>query len=174
MKKCPICEAGPFKTLGQHFRWSHEISYRDYLLQNPPPCEACGGPITPPENSRVHAEYLLERRFCSKRCEGKGKRGDAHPMWRGGKGVSTQGYRVIRVNGKPKLEHRHVMEQVLGRPLKRSEIVHHRDGDKLNNDPSNLELVDRASHIVMHRPHEEHTPESRRRTIETRRDRHGY
>ena len=32
------------------------------------------------------------------------------------------------------------MEQLLGRPLKKGENVHHKDGDRLNNDPSNLEL----------------------------------
>jgi hypothetical protein len=37
-------------------------------------------------------------------------------------------------------EHRLVMAQVLGRPLRGDEVVHHRDGDRLNNDPSNLEL----------------------------------
>jgi hypothetical protein len=37
-------------------------------------------------------------------------------------------------------EHRLVMEEHLGRPLKPSEQVHHRDGDRTNNDISNLEL----------------------------------
>lgn len=38
------------------------------------------------------------------------------------------------------LEHRYVMAQMLGRPLEKWEQVHHRDGDKHNNHPSNLEL----------------------------------
>lgn len=36
--------------------------------------------------------------------------------------------------------HRYVMAQILGRPLETSEQVHHRDGNRMNNDPSNLEL----------------------------------
>lgn len=32
------------------------------------------------------------------------------------------------------------MEKKLGRKLLRTETVHHRDGDKLNNDQKNLEL----------------------------------
>jgi hypothetical protein len=32
------------------------------------------------------------------------------------------------------------MEEVLGRSLRGNENVHHLDGDKLNNDPANLEL----------------------------------
>lgn len=46
--------------------------------------------------------------------------------------------------------HRVVMEQALGRPLAKGEIVHHRDGDKLNNDPSNLEVMTQAEHASLH------------------------
>jgi hypothetical protein len=38
------------------------------------------------------------------------------------------------------LEHRFVMAKVLGRALSRNELVDHMDGDKTNNDPSNLRL----------------------------------
>lgn len=37
-------------------------------------------------------------------------------------------------------EHRHIMEQILGRSLLRNEIVHHKNGIRTDNDPSNLEL----------------------------------
>jgi hypothetical protein len=43
-------------------------------------------------------------------------------------------------------QHREVMEQKLGRPLEPWENVHHLDGDKANNDPANLELLDHATH----------------------------
>ena len=35
-------------------------------------------------------------------------------------------------------EHRVVAEQMLGRPLRKKEIVHHRDGNKRNNSPENI------------------------------------
>ena len=38
------------------------------------------------------------------------------------------------------LEHRLVLAQVLGRALHRHEVVHHRNGDRLDNRPTNLEL----------------------------------
>ena len=47
-------------------------------------------------------------------------------------------------------EHRVVAEQMLGRPLVRGEIVHHIDGDKHNNDPSNLMVMTQNDHAREH------------------------
>ena len=49
-------------------------------------------------------------------------------------------YRKTRdkATGKARTLHRVLAEQLLARPLKDGEIVHHRDGDSTNNDPSNL------------------------------------
>lgn len=49
------------------------------------------------------------------------------------------------------LEHRLLMETILGRYLKETEIVHHIDGNKLNNDIKNLELINSLnSHSFLH------------------------
>lgn len=42
------------------------------------------------------------------------------------------------------------MEQHLGRKLTRKEVVHHIDGNELNNDLSNLELMSLSKHSKMH------------------------
>lgn len=60
-------------------------------------------------------------------------------------------YKAIKVNGKKIDEHRYIMEQQLGRKLDYNEIVHHKDEDTSNNDPSNLELTNRSEHTKHHR-----------------------
>ena len=59
-------------------------------------------------------------------------------------------YRGVRVAGKRMDEHRYVASCILGRPLQPGEVVHHKDGNKLNNDPSNLEIMSATEHKRLH------------------------
>lgn len=61
-----------------------------------------------------------------------------------------QGVRWISVNGKEMLEHRYIMEQILGRTLQPDEVVHHKNKDRLDNRPENLELMTRSQHSTHH------------------------
>ena len=45
-------------------------------------------------------------------------------------------------------EHRYVMAKKIGRCLFPEEMVHHKDGNKTNNIPSNLELVTKYTHKI--------------------------
>ena len=46
--------------------------------------------------------------------------------------------------------HRVIAEQILGRPLKRNEVVHHIDGNKRNNTPENLLVMTHSEHSRLH------------------------
>lgn len=48
------------------------------------------------------------------------------------------------------MEHVLVAEKMLGRQMRNGEVVHHIDGDKLNNVPSNLHVCSRAEHKRLH------------------------
>jgi len=54
--------------------------------------------------------------------------------------LTSNGYRALHINGEQILEHRHVMEQTLGRKLTTAENVHHLNGDRLDNRIENLEI----------------------------------
>jgi hypothetical protein len=43
-------------------------------------------------------------------------------------------------------QHRFVAEGIIDRPLRPTEDVHHIDGDKTNNSPSNLMVIDHGEH----------------------------
>lgn len=58
--------------------------------------------------------------------------------------TSKEGYSTIWLDGRRVLEHRFVMEKIIGRKLLPGETVHHRNGRRTDNRPSNLEL--KASH----------------------------
>lgn len=76
--------------------------------------------------------------------------------WKGGKTISI-GYRRILLpdhhlaNMKGYvLEHRYVAEKLIKRKLTSSDIVHHKNGNKLDNRPENLELTNRRDHFLHH------------------------
>lgn len=73
----------------------------------------------------------------------KDKSREKHPNWKGGFRIRDGYISVLEGFGKSGryvLEHRKVMSEYLGRSLRQDEIVHHKNGDKLDNRIENLEL----------------------------------
>lgn len=81
--------------------------------------------------------------------------GRLNSAWNGGKTLDKDGYVLVLCPDHPKarktgyvLEHRLVMEMMIGRILHDHEVVHHRDGDHSNNHPANLMLFEaNADHL---------------------------
>ena len=94
-----------------------------------------------------------------------GKRMQESPNWRGGRHITSKGYVRIYAPDHPThnskgyvMEQRLVMEQMLGRPLLRTEHVHHLNGIRDDNRPANLELWKRKDPTGV-RPHQDqHCP----------------
>lgn len=80
-------------------------------------------------NARVSADFRADKMRGSGEGKGYRKRGGRH-------------------------EHRLVAEEMLGRPLRKGEIVHHIDHNKLNNKPENLQVMSQSEHVMEHKPWE--------------------
>src|SRR5947208_1901110 len=99
-------------------------------------CEVCGRP-----------RKRGAKRFCSSQCYGKwleGRDGKESNRWRDARWLTPNGYVYMTVRGQNKLEHRVIVERILGRPLRPGEVVHHRNGIKSDNHPDNLVLTSDA------------------------------
>lgn len=64
--------------------------------------------------------------------------------------MHTKGYKYKSNGKKYILEHRKNVEEFLERPLLDEEIIHHIDGNKVNNNIENLYLTNKVGHAIAH------------------------
>lgn len=117
-------------------------------------CDGCGKVFVGKDWNR------WKRRFCSQKCArrtiGGEFAGHGNPMWKGNVRVHGN-YKTVYKPEHPNAmydkrvkEHRLIMEECLGRVLDRDEVVHHRNGNTLDNRIENLELLSNAAHTGKH------------------------
>lgn len=84
------------------------------------------------------------------------KKGENHPSWKGGRYVSSDGYLMVRkkTGGRGwqgyQKEHTILIENKIGRKLLENEVIHHIDGNKQNNNLTNLWLTTGDAHKNAH------------------------
>lgn len=89
---------------------------------------------------------------------GNHARGPAHPRWKGGRIVASNGYVKVRVGKEHPLAdpigyaYEHLLVWVkAGNPKPESgESLHHKNGVKTDNRLENLELLTQSQHVTLH------------------------
>lgn len=129
-KQCPVCQ----QTFTQPYSGQETCSVEcknALITKKRPNCPICG--------TRVRK---ASSKFCSHSCAAREQNRQDHWSRRpdGAKRDHGSQYILIKAEGKWVMEHRLIMETKLGRKLEPHERVHHKDGDRKNNDIDNLEL----------------------------------
>lgn len=98
------------------------------------PCEVVGC------KRKVQGDGLCQMHYRRRTVHGATGAPEPEKRAKGEGSINATGYMKIKVGGRSYFEHRYVMEQHLRRPLFKGENVHHRDGNRLNNEITNLEI----------------------------------
>lgn len=134
-----FCSRGCFNVAQRQPRTERPCAYCGHVMQLRPSAAKNG------------------RMYCSMQCRSLGQTKRLTADTHNGRPVKLlHGYKYVWEPTHPNKSwqgwqplHRHIAEGIMGRRLESDEHVHHRDGDKLNNSPDNLQ-------VLMHAEHAEH------------------
>lgn len=137
---------------------SRGYEVRDHNLRAWVRCSKCN------EERYVNVQRRSDKHWSGNclKCLSKSQVASSHPNWKGGRTLDKSGYVMLHKSllspeelelCKDELsnhgylrEHRLVMAKLIHRPLLKTEIVHHLNGIKDDNNPSNLKLLNPSSH----------------------------
>jgi hypothetical protein len=111
------------------------------------PCKHCGGMFD------GYKGWQKSKKFCSKACALEGRRANGGPrsLPTGSVSQYADGYRYVKTerhNWIP--EHRLIAEREIGRKIRRHELVHHKNGNRSDNRPENLQILSISQHMNIH------------------------
>ena len=92
--------------------------------------------------------------FCSKSCA---HLKENNLRWKGGKFINNQGYIFVKTNNFQRTtrgyerQHRIVVENQLGIELTKDQIIHHINGNKIDNRIENLQITTKTEHPKIHK-----------------------
>lgn len=140
-KKCEVCGKDFYIRKSRDNKntkfCSRECMGKSFTKKIEKKCDYCGKSIF------VEPNRIRKNNFCNNNCK--------RLFRQKGYGITTDGYVWIIINNEQIKLHRYLMEVKLGRKLLPTEIVHHKDFNKINNSIDNLEILTRSEHNKIHR-----------------------